>query len=102
MLNFPQPQNLGHARYYKRFIPSFSKLSKPLKKLLQKDVTFHFDSDCQKLFNDLKQTLTTSSVLIYQNFDELFILTTDASAFAIRPIGKDIPITYTPQSKTNF
>lgn len=105
--NFPQPTNqkeiksfLGLAGYYRRFISNFAKLSKPLTKLLQKDVPFAFDSECKKSFEELKQTLTSTPVLIYPNFDETFLLTTDASAFAIGavlsqgPIGKDLPIAF--------
>jgi hypothetical protein len=34
---------LGHAEFYRRFIKDFSKITKPLTQLLQKDVTFNFD-----------------------------------------------------------
>jgi hypothetical protein len=34
---------LGHARFYRRFIKDFSKITKPLTQLLQKDVAFDFD-----------------------------------------------------------
>jgi hypothetical protein len=34
---------LGHAGFYRRFIKDFSKISKPLTNLLQKDVLFVFD-----------------------------------------------------------
>jgi hypothetical protein len=34
---------LGHARFYRRFIKYFSKITKPLTHLLQKDVAFDFD-----------------------------------------------------------
>lgn len=114
ILNFPQPRNakdiksfLGLAGYYRRFIPNFAKTSKPLTKLLQKDITFNFDSECVKSFNELKQALTTTPVLIYPNFDEQFLLTTDASAFAIGavlsqgPIGKDLPIAYASRTLCN-
>ena len=33
---------LGHAGFYRRFIKDFSKISKPLTNLLQKDVPFSF------------------------------------------------------------
>ena len=107
ILNFPQPKNqkeiqsfLGLAGYYRRFIPNFSKISKPLTKLLQKDIPFNFDSDCTNSFQNLKQTLTTTPILIYPDFEEPFVLTTDASAYAIGSvlsqgkIGKDLPIAY--------
>ena len=34
---------LGHAGFYKRFIRDFSKISKPLCRLLEKDAKFDFD-----------------------------------------------------------
>ena len=34
---------LGHARFYKRFIKDFSKISRPLCRLLEKDANFDFD-----------------------------------------------------------
>jgi hypothetical protein len=37
---------LVHAGFYRRFIKDFSKISKPLINLLQKDVSFVFDDDC--------------------------------------------------------
>ena len=37
---------LGHARFYKRFIKDFSKISRPLCKLLEKDAKFAFDDSC--------------------------------------------------------
>ena len=37
---------LGHASFYRRFIKDFSKISRPLMSLLQKDIPFVFDDDC--------------------------------------------------------
>jgi hypothetical protein len=48
----------------------------------------------------MKNLLTTAPILKYPNFEEEFILTTDASSYAIGsvlsqgPIGKDLPIAY--------
>lgn len=105
--NFPTPKCakdiksfLGLAGYYRRFIPNFAKVSKPLTKLLQKDIPFIFNSECTSAFNELRNALISDPILIYPNFDETFILTTDASAFAIGavlsqgPISKDLPIAY--------
>lgn len=105
--NFPQPKNpkeiksfLGLAGYYRRFISNFAKLSKPLTRLLQKDVPFIFNQDCLDSFEELKNSLTSNPILIYPNFEEPFLLTTDASAFAIGAvlsqghIGKDLPIAF--------
>ena len=36
---------LGHAGFYRRFIKDFSKISRPVTNVLQKDVPFVFDDD---------------------------------------------------------
>ena len=41
---------LGHAGFYRRFIKDFSKISRPLTNLLQKDIPFVFDNDCEEAF----------------------------------------------------
>jgi hypothetical protein len=45
---------LGHAGFYRRFIKDFSKITKPLTQLLQKDVAFDFDEKCLAAFQTLK------------------------------------------------
>ena len=107
IINYPIPKNpkdiksfLGIVGFYRRFIPNFAKVSKPLTRLLQKDVPFDFGTDCKNAFEELKKALVENPILIYPNFNEQFLLTTDASAFAIGailsqgPIGKDLPIAY--------
>ena len=42
---------LGHARFYRRFIKDFSKISKPLCMLLEDDRPFNFDVNCLKAFS---------------------------------------------------
>ena len=37
---------LGHAGFYRRFIKDFSKISRPLCRLLEKDTKFNFDEAC--------------------------------------------------------
>ena len=41
-------QFLSYAGFYRRFIKDFSKIAKPLYKLLEKDAKFSWDRDCQK------------------------------------------------------
>ncbi|GJX83542.1 reverse transcriptase domain-containing protein [Tanacetum coccineum] len=41
---------LGPAGFYRRFIKDFSKIARPLTKLLEKDTPFKFDDECQKAF----------------------------------------------------
>ena len=51
---------LGHAGFYRRFIKDFSKITRPLTNLLQKDVPFVFDEDCVEAFETLKKALTSA------------------------------------------
>ena len=41
---------LGHAWFYRRFIKDFSKVARPLCRLLEKDTKFKFDESCQRSF----------------------------------------------------
>ena len=56
-------QFLRHAGFYKRFIMDFSKIAKPLYKLLEKDAKFLWEEDCQSSFEKLKAHLTTTPIV---------------------------------------
>ena len=43
-------QFLGHAGFYRRFIKDFSKIAKPLYKLLEKEAKFFWEKECQEGF----------------------------------------------------
>jgi hypothetical protein len=49
--------------YYRRFIPNFSKIAKPMTKLLEKDAKFKWSQECEEPFLALKKLLTTTPVL---------------------------------------
>ncbi|RVW62520.1 Retrovirus-related Pol polyprotein from transposon opus [Vitis vinifera] len=75
IVKLPPPTNvkgirqfLGHARFYRRFIKDFSKISKPLCELLVKDAKFVWDEKCQKSFEELKQFLTTAPIVRAPNW----------------------------------
>ena len=90
--DFPKPKNvknirqfLGLAEFYRRFIKNFAQITKPLSKLLQKDIEFKCNPP----------------ILQYPDFSKPFNIKTDASEYAISgilsqgEIGKDLPIAYT-------
>lgn len=52
-------------------------------KLLEKDVSFHFDSECLKAFDVLKESLTNSPIMVSPNWSLPFELMCDASDFAV-------------------
>jgi hypothetical protein len=47
------------AGYYRRFIPNFSKISKPITELLKKGTKYIWSKDYDEAFNTLKKLLTT-------------------------------------------
>ena len=54
---------LSLARYYRRFISDFSKIAKPMTKLLQKDVKFVWSQECEVAFATLHHLLTIAPIL---------------------------------------
>ena len=60
---------LGHAGFYRRFIKDFSKIAKPLCKLLAKDAVFEFDEACFNAFETLKRGLVSAPVLQPPNWE---------------------------------
>jgi hypothetical protein len=46
---------LGLAGYYRRFIKDFTKIAKPMMKLLEKNKAFEWTKECQPSFEDLKK-----------------------------------------------
>ena len=76
-------QFLGHASFYRRFIKDFSKIAKPLYKLLEKDAKFAWDEDCQRSFEELKTYLTTEPIVRAPNWQLPFEVMCDASDLAI-------------------
>ena len=54
---------LGHAGFYRRFIRDFSKIARPLCRLLEKDTKFHFDESCQKAFEEIKFRLVEALIM---------------------------------------
>uniref|UniRef100_A0AAG5DPC1 RNA-directed DNA polymerase n=1 Tax=Anopheles atroparvus TaxID=41427 RepID=A0AAG5DPC1_ANOAO len=93
-------QFLGILGYYRRFIKDFAKLVKPLTNLLRKEIEIEMTPEIIKCFEKCKKILTLDPILIYPDFSKEFILTTDASDFAIGavlsqgPIGQDRPVAY--------
>nr|GEW76411.1 reverse transcriptase domain-containing protein [Tanacetum cinerariifolium] len=73
----------GHAGFYNRFIKDFSKIARPMTKLLEKDTPFIFSKECVEAFQTLKRKLTKAPILIALDWDMPFDVMCDASDFAI-------------------
>ncbi|CAB0033548.1 unnamed protein product [Trichogramma brassicae] len=105
--DFPRPQSrknikqfLGLAGYYRRFIPNFAKIASPLHILLKYDVKFIWDKAQETAFQNFKDILCSHPILQFPDFSREFIVTTDASNFALGAmlsqgkIGSDLPVAY--------
>ena len=86
--NMPAPRSpkevkqfLGLAGYYRKFIPRFLDLSRPLTRLTRKDVLFEWTKECQACFELLKETLCTHPILRYLDPNKSYVLFTDASKY---------------------
>jgi hypothetical protein len=71
---------LGLAGYYRRFIPNFSKILKPITELLKKGNKYIWSKDCDEAFLTLKKLLTISLVLVQPNISKPFDVYCDASS----------------------
>ncbi|GJW34542.1 reverse transcriptase domain-containing protein [Tanacetum coccineum] len=74
---------LGHAEFYCRFIQDFSKITRPMTHLLEKDTPFIFSKECVESFNILKKKLTEAPILVSPDWDLPFEIMCDASDFTM-------------------
>jgi hypothetical protein len=77
---------LGHAGFYRRFIKDFSKITKPLTHLLQKDVAFTFDEKCLAAFRTLKGALVSAPIIQPPDWSQPFEIMCDASDYAVEVV----------------
>jgi hypothetical protein len=70
---------LGLAGYYRRFIQDFSKIAKPMTKLLEKNKDFEWTGECQASFQELRKHLTSTPVLVLADLTKKFDIYCDAS-----------------------
>ena len=105
--SWPLPRNekelkgfLGTLGYYRKFIRDFARIVKPLTNQLRKGEKLDHSKQFIETFEKCKNILTTSDVLQYPDFSKPFVLTTDASNYAIGavlsqgPIGRDKPVAF--------
>ena len=91
---------LGCAGYHRQFVPNFADVASPLYDLERKGVNFKWTIHCQQAFDTLRDCLTSVPVLAYPDFDQLFILDTDASNTGLSAVlsqvqdGKERVIAY--------
>ena len=77
---------LGHAGFYRRFIKDFSKISRPLCRLLEKDEKFDFDELCKAEFDEIKSRLVTTPIMVTPDWNKEFEIMCDASDYEMGAI----------------
>lgn len=86
----PNPRNpkevlsfLQTCSWYRRFIPGFAQVSKPLSDLTKKKSIWKWNDETQKAYDKLKDLLTSAPILQQAQEDKPFFLKTDASSYAL-------------------
>jgi hypothetical protein len=74
---------LGLAGYYRRFVNNFGIIARPLNDLLKKGTQFLWTSVTEHAFQLLKLALVSAPVIALPNFNEPFVVETDASDYGI-------------------
>ena len=77
---------LGHAGFYRRFIKYFSKISRPLCTLLEKDAKFDFVESCRSAFEETKSILVSTPIMLTPDWNNELEIMCDASVYAMGSI----------------
>jgi hypothetical protein len=90
VLDWKSPRSVTQIRsflrlvgYYRWFIPNFSKIVKPMTKLLEKETKFKWSPQCEEAFLTLKKFLTTTPMLDQPDIEKPFDVYRDASGTGI-------------------
>ena len=93
IIDWPRPKGVYDVRsflrlasYYRRFVRGFSEMARPLTALTRAGVDWEWSTAQHQAFNRLKLALTTAPVLKLPDFDQQFVVTTDASDAAVGAI----------------
>ncbi|KAF0710681.1 hypothetical protein As57867_005472, partial [Aphanomyces stellatus] len=92
---------VGSASYYRKFIPAFADLVRPLSGLLKKGTKWQWGEDERRAFLTIKLALQQAPVLQMPNYHKPFVVTTDASGYCCGAVisqldanGNDRPIAF--------
>jgi hypothetical protein len=88
--NWLEPTNLkgiqsflGFCNYCRKFIPNWTKYSKPLIELTKKDVPFEWTTERKEAFKQIKEAFTKEPVLQMFNANKPSRVETDASDYGL-------------------
>ena len=75
-------QFLGLVGYYRKFIPCYADIARPLHALTRKDTVFEWSDICQRSFDLLKAMASEEPILVYPDPSKPYVLFMDASKYA--------------------
>jgi RNase H-like domain found in reverse transcriptase/Reverse transcriptase (RNA-dependent DNA polymerase)/Integrase zinc binding domain/Chromo (CHRromatin Organisation MOdifier) domain/Retroviral aspartyl protease len=82
--NVPDLQSfLGLSGFYRRYVKDYARITAPLSDLTKHDRQYNWDQPQREAFERLKSAITSAPVLILPDPTKPFIITTDASQYAI-------------------
>ena len=110
----PPPRNtqeqrsfLGMLNYSGKFIPNIATLLHPLNGLLRSGVKWQWSAQCRQAFEQAKESLQASSVLLHYDTDLPLVLAADASSYGVGavishmlPSGEEKPIAFASRTLT--
>ena len=86
---------LRHIGFYRRFIQDFSKIARPLCRMLKKDTKFDFDEACKISFEEIKANLVIAPVIATPDWNKSFEIMCDASDFTMGAVlGQKVEKTF--------
>ena len=65
--------------YLSKFVPRYTSITAPLRKLTQKDVRFQWGKDEQVAFEKLKESITSDKTMIFFNPNKAIVVRVEAS-----------------------
>ncbi|KAL6463363.1 hypothetical protein MHYP_G00277540 [Metynnis hypsauchen] len=90
ILNAPSPSDpatlrsfLGLSAWYSKFVPNYATVVEPMRALLRKDCSFHWNKTAQAAFEQVKQLIVHSTALVMFDPSKPTIVSTDASDYGI-------------------
>lgn len=99
---------LGMTGYLSKFIPNYSTLTAPLRKLTLKDTKFHWGPEEELAFNKLKSCITSEDTMVFYSVNRPTVLRTEASfneglsAGLFQETGKGLqPVAYISRTMTD-
>ena len=90
IVNLPLPKSvhklkytLVHTCYYSNFIRGYAQITVPMEKLLNKNIKFQWNDECQQSLDILKEKKVTVPILVFPYWSKEFHVHVDASSIEL-------------------